>query len=108
MFYDGLERLGLIHCKVCKDFAVDFDTRFLQCAHELAVTVALEACGSVDTLDPECAEGAFFVFTIAISILETLLPSVFGNSPNVGTATKIASREAHDLLTTVARSNVIY
>ena len=106
--YDGFERLRLIHSEVSEHLAVDFDTCFLQRAHQLAVAQSFETSGSVDTLNPQCAEITLFVLAIAISILETFLPSVLGNCPYVGTATKIASCEAHDLLTTVTRSDVIY
>ncbi len=105
---DCFERLGLVHSEVSEHLTVDFDTCFLERTHQLAVTQSFETSGSVDTLNPQSAEIAFFVLTIAIRILETFLPSVLGNCPYIGTATKIASCEAHDLLTTVTRSDVIY
>ena len=106
--YDSLECFGLVDSEIGKHLAVDDDTCFLQRTHKLAVAKSLQTCGSVDTLDPQRAEVAFLVSTVTESILQTFLPCVLGNCPYVCTATKIASREAHDLLTTVARSNVIY
>ena len=75
--------------------------------HKLAVAHAFEASSSVDTLNPKSTEIALLVLTIAISIGETLLPSVLGYGPYISTTTEIASGEAHDLFTTVAGSNVI-
>ena len=106
--YNRLEGFRLVDSEIGKYLAVDDDSRFLQRAHELAVTQSFQACGSVDALDPQSAEVTFLVSTVTVSILQTFLPCVLGNCPDVCTATKIASREAHDLLTTVARSNVIY
>ena len=102
------ESSGLIHSEVSERLAVDDDTCFLEAAHQLAVAQTFEASGSVDTLDPESAECTFFVLTIAVSILQTFLPCVLGYGPYISTTTKVTTGERHDLLTTVARSNVIY
>ena len=105
---DCFESSGLIHSEVCKHLAVDDDTCFLEAAHELAVAQSLEACRGIDTLDPESAEGTFFVLPVAVSVLQTFLPCVLCYGPYISTTTKVTTGERHDLLATVARSNVIY
>ena len=106
--HDSLECLRVVHSEVGEHLAVDLDTCFSERTHQLAVTQPFQTCSGIDTLNPESAEVTFLGLTIAVSVLESFLPSVFGNCPYVGTATKIASCEAHDLLTTVTRSDVIY
>ena len=105
---DCFESSWLIHSEVCKHLAVDDDTCFLEAAHQLAVAQSLETSGSVDTLDPESTEGTFFVLTIAVSILLTILPCILCYGPYISTATKVTTSERQNLFTTVARSNAIY
>lgn len=37
LVYDSLESLGVVDCEVSEDFAVDFDTCFVNQAHELGI-----------------------------------------------------------------------
>ena len=106
--HDSLESLGLVHGEVGKHLAVDDDTCFVQSTHELAVRETFETSGCVDTLNPKSAERAFFVLTVAVSVLQTFLPSVLGYGPDIAASAEIASGEAHHLFSTVARSNMIY
>ena len=57
--------------------------------HELAVAHIVEASGSVDTLNPQSAEVALLVTTVAVSISETLLIGVLGYRPDVLAGTKV-------------------
>ena len=51
--HHGLEGLWVVHRKVSEDFAVEFDARLGQLAHEHAVGHAVLACTCVDALDPK-------------------------------------------------------
>ena len=73
---DGLECFGLVHSQVGKDLAVDLDASLVDGTHQLRVAHAFETSGSVDTLNPQGAEVALLVLTIAVSVGQTLLPSV--------------------------------
>ncbi len=50
--YNCAECSRVVHCKVGKDFAVDFDVRGLQLAHKLGVGETFGTNGSIDTLNP--------------------------------------------------------
>ena len=96
--YDGLEGSGVVHCQVGKHFAVDFDACFVDETHELGVGEVFEASCGVDTLNPEGAEVALFVLAVAVSVGETLFPSVLGYSPNVATASEVTTGKFEDFL----------
>jgi len=86
LFYflnDSLESFGAVHGEVGEHLAVDFDTGLMKSAHQLRVGQAFQASGSVDTLNPQCAEVALLSATVAIGIGETLLPGVLGDGPDV-------------------------
>lgn len=61
--YNGFKSLGLVHGQVGKGFAVKLHTRFVELVNELAVRNTVLANRSVNTLDPDSAVNAFFVFT---------------------------------------------
>ena len=88
---DGLEGLGVVHGQVGENLAVDLNTCLVNHTHQLAVRQVLHACGSVDTLNPQRAEVAFFLLAVSISIGETLLPSVLGYGPDVLASAKVTS-----------------
>ena len=52
-------------------------------AHQLGVGEVFHACGSVDALNPESTEVAFFIFTVAVGVGETFFPGVLGYGPYV-------------------------
>ena len=95
---DSLESLGIVDCEVSKNLTVDLDTSLVECTHENRVAHTLETCGSVDTLNPQCAEVALLVTTVAICICETLLPCVFGYGPNILAGTIVAAGKFEDSL----------
>lgn len=80
---NSLERLGMVDSEVGEDLAVDLDVLLVDEADELAVGYALHACGSVDTLNPQCTECTLLVTTITISVCKTFLPSILGYGPNI-------------------------
>ena len=89
--YDGAECFGIVHRQIGKNFPVDFDACFVERTHEFRVGEAFETGGSVDTLNPQGAEIAFFRFPVAVSIGQTFFPSVFGNSPDIFTGTDVTA-----------------
>ena len=106
--HDGLEGFGVVDSKVGKNLAVDFDTSLVQAAHQLAVADTLDASGSVDALNPQGAEGALLVATIAEGIGQTLLPSVLGNSPDILASADVTAGQLQNSLSLSSTSYVIY
>ena len=98
LVHDGLESLGVVDGEVSEHLAVNLDTSLVQSTHELRVAHTLQACSSVDTLNPQCAEGALLVATIAECIGETLLPSILGNGPHILASTIVTSGQTQNLL----------
>ena len=89
--YDCLERLGIVHCQVGQDLAVDFNAGFVKFTHQLRVGKALQACSRIDSLNPQGAEVAFLVATVTIGIGQTFFPSVLGYGPHIFACSKIAA-----------------
>ena len=83
MVDDSLESLGIVEGEVGKDLAVDLDTGLRQLVDELAVVHIVLAHGGVDTDDPQAAEIALLVSSVAISVGLTLLVRVLRHSPHV-------------------------
>ena len=95
---DSLESFGMVHGQVGEHLAVDLDTCLVKGTHELAVAHTLETSSSVDTLDPQGAEAALLLLAVAISVGQTLLPSVLGNGPDILAGTEVAAGELQDSL----------
>ena len=98
MVDDGLESLGVIEGKVSKDLAVDFDTRLGELVHELAVVHAILAHGGVDTDNPQAAEFALLVSSVAISVSLTLFVRVLRHSPDILSRTELTFGLLQDFL----------
>jgi len=105
---DSLESFGMVDSEVGKNLAVDFNTSLVQTAHQLAVAYTLDAGSSIDTLNPQSAEGALLVATIAEGIGQTLLPSVLGNGPNVLASADVTAGQLQNSLSLSSTSYVIY
>ena len=105
---DSLECFRIVEREVGEDFAVDLDTGFVDKTHKLRVAEVVLTSSSVDTLDPESTEVAFFVFTVAVSVGQTFFPGIFGNGPDVTAAAEVAAGEFQDFFATCARGNVVY
>ncbi len=99
---NGLESGGIVEGEVGENFAVDLDAGLVDEAHKLGVREILKTGCSVDTLDPESAEIAFFVLAVAVCVGETLFPGVLGNGPHIAAATEVTAGEFEDFLTTCA------
>ena len=80
---DGLEGLRIVKGEVGKDVAVDLDASFRQLVDELAVVHVVLTHGSVDTDDPQAAEFALLVSSVAISVGLTLFVRVLRHSPDI-------------------------
>ena len=83
MVDDGLESLGVVQSEVGKDLAVDFDAGLRQLVDELAVVHAIFTNGSIDTDNPQAAEFALLVSSVAICVGLTLFVRVLRHSPHV-------------------------
>jgi hypothetical protein len=105
---DGPESLRVVDSEVGKHLTVDFYSCLVESTHECGVAHILEACGSVDTLNPQRAEVAFLVTAVTISVGETLLPSVLRYRPNILSCTIISLGEFQDSGSLCFRSNMIY
>ena len=99
LLHDGLESLWIVNSEVSEDLAVDFDSCLVQSTHKCRVAHVLKTSGSVDTLNPQSAEVALLVATIAEGVGQTLFPSVLGNGPNVLAGTIVTAGEFEDSLT---------
>ena len=80
---DGLESLGVVEGEVGEDLAVDLDARLVQLVHEHAVGHVVLTHGGVDTDNPQAAEFALLVSSVAISVGLTLFVRVLRHSPDV-------------------------
>ena len=93
-----LECLWVVHTEVCEDLTVDVDTVSVEETHELRVAETLEASGSIDTLDPECAEVALVVTTITECVSKTLFLGVLSYSPYILACADVTSCKSEDFL----------
>ena len=95
---DGLESLGIIHCQVCQNLAVEADVLLRETAHELGVGETVLAGGGVDALDPQGAELTLFRFSVTVCVGETFFVGVLRNRPNVLPGEEVAASLGKDLL----------
>lgn len=93
-----LESFGVVDSEVSQYLTVDFDACFVEGTHQLRVRQAFETGSSVDTLNPQGAEVALLVLTVAISISQTLFPGILGYGPNVLSCTKVTSGQTQNFL----------
>ena len=95
---DGLESLWVVNGEVSENLTVNLDTSLVESTHQCRIAHILEASGSVDTLNPQCAESALLVTTVTICVCKTLLIGVLSNGPNVLSCSKITSGKLKDSL----------
>ena len=93
---DSLESLRVVYSEVSENLTVNLDTSLVKSTHQLAVAHTIEASSSVDTLNPQCAECALLVSTIAISVGKTLLPSVLSYCPCILASSILTLSELQD------------
>lgn len=101
LVHDCFESFGIVHGEVGENLAVDFDSGLVDESHKLAVGKILKTRSSVDTLNPESAEIAFFLLAVAVGVGKTFFPSVLGNGPYVFAGAKVAACEFKNLLATL-------
>ena len=92
-FNNSLESGGVVESEVGEYLAVDLDACFVNQAHEFGIREVLFSGGGVDTLYPQCAECALFVFAVAVGVGKTLFPSVLGYGPYILTASEVTAGE---------------
>ena len=80
MLDDCGEGGGLVDGEVGEDFAVELDAFLLHAADELTIADAVLAGSVVDAGDPEGAEVAFAVATVAVGIAEGFDDALFGEA----------------------------
>ena len=51
--------------------------------HKLRVSHSVLTCGSVDSLNPKCAEFAFLVLAVTIGVSQTFLVGVLRYRPDI-------------------------
>src|SRR5688572_29914699 len=96
LFYlinDRFECVGMVHREVCKNFPVELDAFCTKFTDESRIRKSVLTGSGVDTLDPQCAEITFLLFTAFVCVSQTTLNGVFGNSPYIFATAEIAFRE---------------
>ena len=81
----------IVHSKVSKHLTIELYVLLCKTSDELRISHTVLTCGSVDSLDPKCAECALLVLTVTVSISETLLIGVLCYRPNVLSRKKITA-----------------
>ena len=86
LFYrvdDCFESLRIIHGEVSKNLAVETNVLLCNLTHKLRVSHTVLTCGSVDSLNPKCAEFAFLVLAVTIGVSQTFLVGVLRYRPDI-------------------------
>ena len=104
---DSGEGLGMVHREVGQHFAVKLDAVLVELTHEDGVRDAVHAATGVDSVDPQRAELALLVLTVAVGVGLTFFPLVLGNGPNVFTSAPITFGAVEDFLSACSGSNCI-
>lgn len=105
--YNGSESCRVVKSEIGKHLAVHFDTALVEKTHQLRIAEVVHTGSSVDTLDPESTEVAFFVFAVAISVGKTFFPGILSYGPYVAAAAKVASCKFEDFFAASARCDVV-
>jgi hypothetical protein len=88
------------HCEICEHFAVETDVRVIQTGDKAAVGHSMLTHGRVDPRNPEPAENALTISTIAIGILASTHDRLFGDPEDVLTTTAIALGQSDNFFVT--------
>jgi hypothetical protein len=89
---DGLESLGIVHCQVCQNLAVEADVLLRETAHDVGVGDGRTwRAAVVDALDPQGAEFALLSFSVTVCVGETFFVGVLRNRPNVLPGQEVAA-----------------
>ena len=82
-----------------EDLAVKLDAGELEAVHQLAVGQAVDAGGSVDALDPQGAELALLVATVAVGVLTGVLRLLLHAAEGAGANSVVALGALDERLT---------
>jgi len=96
-FDDSREGGGFADSEVGEDFAVELDIVGFELGDELAVGQAFLSGGVVDAGNPEGAEVAFFVATVAVGVAQTFDNTLFGHTIAAGAVVLHAFGASQDL-----------
>src|SRR5438309_2025546 len=100
---DLVERRLVGHRKIRENLAVDVDVRAFETRHEGAVAHAERAHRGVDARDPQRAEGALLVATVAVGVLPRLHQRLLGYAIDVLAAAAESLGLLEDFLVARAR-----
>ena len=101
------EGLGIVHSEVGKHLAVELDVVLVKFAHKDGVRDTVDAATGVDTVDPQRAELALLVLSVAVGVGLTFLPFVLGDGPYVFTSAPITFGAVEDFLSAGSGSHSI-
>src|SRR5690554_1041977 len=94
------ESLLLVHGQISQNLTIDFHIRFLQACNQTAVRQTVCTGAGVDTGNPQSAEGALAITTVAIGILTSLDDRLFGNAEYTAASTVVTFSLFENLLVT--------
>ena len=97
----------MVHREVGEHLAVELDTALVKFAHKDRVRDTVDAATGVDTVDPQRAELALLVLTVAVGVGLTFLPLVLGDGPYVFTSAPITFGAVEDFLSACPGGNSV-
>src|SRR5690606_32600888 len=103
-----LFRSFVVYSHIGQNFAIKFNRGFLGAGDEHTVAYAQFAASRIDTSDPECAESALFIATIAIGILPGFHYRLFGDTEYITAATTITFCCFNNFFVTGTGSNAAF
>src|SRR5256885_7534584 len=80
---DGVERGGLLDCKIGQHFPIDQNSGLAYAVDEATIGEAKRAHRCIETLNPESTECAFSPLAVAIDVLIGLLGRLLGNANGI-------------------------
>ena len=83
----------MVHREVRKNFPVQLDAFCIKFADESRIRQSVLTGSCVDTLDPQCTEVTFLLFTAFVCVSQTALNGILGNGPYIFATAEIAFRK---------------
>ncbi len=93
---DGAESGGIVNGQIREHLAIDLELCFQQPVDQTAVGQAVQACGCVDTRNPQRAELALFLAAVAIGVLARLDDCLLGGPIDLAAGVVIALRPCQE------------